>query len=387
MFEEAFGLALWCYLVHINASSYLPAGGAILGILDPAAMKPLTGLIVTVCLAFSNGAEARDFPLGLPSMPSSAADPRLVALGRELFFDKHLSADALVSCATCHRPDAFFTDRRPVALGVRRRAGTRNTPSLLNIAYSPTLFWDGRADSLESQVRLPLLNPREHGLPSEAAVLAAVGANPSYVRQLRELLGREGFSVADIARALASYERTLLSGNSPADRYLYGGQTRALSAAAQRGLALFRGRAGCAACHLIGADSALFTDNLFHSSPIPLPQSTVARLQELTRRVLASRSRYGFDELNRVLLQDGDIAALGHFVVTLDPKDIGAFKTPSLRNVARTAPYFHDGSVNTLSDALEVELYDRGGVARSPISLSADERNDLLEFLYALSSG
>jgi cytochrome c peroxidase len=255
------------------------------------------------------------------------------------------------------------------------------------VVYLRTLFWDGRATSLESQAILPLLNSREHGLGSEADVLIRVRQIPQYRPLFDRWLGLgHQISISDVTTAIATYERTLLSGDSAFDRYLYGADPNAMSSAAIRGLELFRNRGHCENCHTIGKDFALFSDQGFHSSPLGIPAAVNATLVELTQRVSALHRKDDNSELNALVIRDPAVAALGRFIVTLDPRDIGLFKTPSLRNVALTAPYFHDGSATTLNEAIDLELYSRGDVVRYPIVMSATEKADLIEFLKALSS-
>jgi cytochrome c peroxidase len=329
-------------------------------------------------------------PLGLPTA-KDATDPgstALAALGRQLFIDKRLSSDGSISCATCHMPERQFTDGRPTARGLAGRTLTRHTPSLLNVRYATSLFWDGRTGDLAAQVRTPLLGPAEHGLIEEQAVVDIVRRDSVYSAAFAHLLGvrKAALSIRDVGMALAAYEKTLLSGDSPFDRYLYGHDEKALTPAAVRGLALFRGRAQCGSCHLIGEDSALLADGGFHPSPLPLADSVLSQLGALTARISTLRARGEIDALNSLIATDRDIAALGRFVVTLNPKDIGCFKTPSLRNIALSGPYMHDGSVPNLSQAIEVELYSRS-VQNYPLVLTEDERSDLLAFLQALTSG
>jgi cytochrome c peroxidase len=344
--------------------------------------------VLTVLLLIALVPAARGAPLGLPAIDASTStNPALAALGKALFEDKRLSIDGTMSCATCHVPTRHFADGRPVAQGLHGEELTRHTPSLLNVRYASALFWDGRAETLEAQVRSPLLGPKEHGLASAAAVETIVRADPSYVASFSGLLGRsrDSITLADIASALTAYERTLVAGDSAFDRYEYAGDRSAISPGAIRGLALFRGRAQCATCHTMNATSALFSDGLFHPSPIRLPTSTLAQLGRLTSAVATLRRQGDTDRLNALIGSDRDIAALGRFAVTLDPKDIGQFKTPSLRNVALVGPYMHDGSIATLPAAIELELYSRSS-ANYPIVLTEDEQADLLQFLQALTS-
>ncbi|HWZ63578.1 MAG TPA: cytochrome c peroxidase [Steroidobacteraceae bacterium] len=346
--------------------------------------------VVLSLWAVAMGASAQgSIPLGLPESERQdgwkAAE--LVGLGQKLFFEKRLSVDGSISCASCHLPERRFTDGRPRANGLHGARLTRHTPSLLNVGYAGALFWDGRVTGLENQVRSPLLAPAEHALLEESAVARIIRSTPEYVSAFSSLLGvsREGISIREVGLAIAAYERTLTAGNSPFDRYQYGGDPQAMTAAAVRGLNLFRGRAQCANCHTMGEKSALFTDGTFHTSPLPLGAGVVARLGNLAKRVTALRERGEFDALNSLIESDPNVAALGRFNATLDPKDIGSFKTPSLRNVTDTGPYMHDGSVETLGKAVDLELYSRAS-QRYPLVITEDERSDLLQFLAALSS-
>lgn len=326
--------------------------------------------------------------LGLPVIPLTFRDvsPKRVELGRKLFFDPRLSADGTVSCASCHRPEHDFTDGRPHGVGVSGQTGTRNVPSLYNVVFATSLFWDGRATDLESQATLPLLNTREHGLSSEEQLLSALETSPAYRKLFHHQDSEKRITINAVAVALAAYERTLISADSPFDRYYYGGDEHAMSDSAVRGLSFFLGRGGCATCHTIGKTSALLTDQEFHSSPKDLPKSVSAALVELTARVNQMQEGGSQTGLNSVILGDSDIASLGRYNVTRNPKDIGLFKTPSLRNVAKTAPYLHDGQVQTLEEVVDLELYSRSDVVRAPIVATVQEREDLVNFLVALSS-
>ncbi len=325
-------------------------------------------------------------PLGLPAL-HPVDNSRLVALGRDLFNDPRLSVDGRVSCASCHPPGRQFTDDQPTARLRGSAVLTRRTPSLLNVVYRPALFWDGRESTLEAQALSPLLGPAEHGFVTPEALMDALRDHPSLRASVATACDvKTGeIRVDHVQRALAAYERSLVSGNAPADRYLYGQENGALSAQAQRGLALFRGRAGCSACHTLGDRTALYTDNAYHPGPSPIPNSVLSRLQELASRVTELRQRGADAELTALVSQNTDIAALGRYVATLDPADIGRFRTPSLRNVAVNAPYFHDGKVAALDEAIDAELYARHD-ARTPIVLTTNERADLKAFLEALTS-
>jgi cytochrome c peroxidase len=345
------------------------------------------GALLCVWMATLGGPALADAPLGLPRLPDAKPSPALVELGRRVFMDQRFSVDGTISCATCHIPERQFTDGRATARGLSGKELTRKTPSLLNVRYQNSLFWDGRAQDLELQVRAPLLGPAEHALIDESVVGQIARQDESYVTAFARLLHvpKTELSLREVSLALVAFEKTLVAGNSPFDRYLYGHDPQAMSPAAVRGLALFRGRARCESCHRIGENSALFTDGEFHPSPIPIPVPVLAELGELTEKVANLRKRSDVDGLNALVATDRDIAALGRFIVTLQPKDIGSFKTPSLRNVALLGPYMHDGSVAQLPQAIEFELYSRTE-QNYPLVLTEDERADLLQFLEALTS-
>jgi len=296
--------------------------------------------------------------------PATAAKVRL---GRELFFDKRLSGDNTISCATCHAPDAGFADPHARSPGTRGQLTRRHSPTLLNVHVFDalrTLMWDGRAATLEQQALMPFDDETEFNLPVEEAVrkLRRYGYTPKFEEAFGADVTAEG-----IAKSIAAYERSLSAGSSPFDRYSLAGEEDAISESAKRGFQLFLG-SSCNACHLIDVgdlhpfalDYASFTDGQFHNLGI------------------------GTDEG-----EEG--ADLGRFEVTRDPKDRGRFKTPTLRNVAMTAPYFHDGSAATLLEVLEV--YDGGGVANPnldpvlrPLNLTVSEKGDLVAFLRSLTS-
>jgi cytochrome c peroxidase len=325
--------------------------------------------------------------LGLPKVRSDGGQtPAKIALGAKLFRDTRLSRDGTISCASCHKPEKVFSDGRSVAVGIDAQRGTRNTPTLVNVTYNVTEFWDGRRESLEAQALDPLTNPLEQGLRSNGEVIERIRADPQYVQEFRAAFASRADAVTSehIAEVIASYERTLIAGGSPFDRYFYGRDTTALDASAQRGLALFRGSAQCSSCHTIGTKSALFTDNNFHR--VNIGQSRIAsKLAELTIRVVAAK-KAGNHSVGDAILSDPDISELGRFVATLDPNDIGKFRTPTLRNVALTAPYMHDGSVATLGEAVELELYQHVRGDGRPLILTPVEKEDLAAFLKTLTS-
>ena len=271
-------------------------------------------------------------PLGLdlylPVPEDNPLTAEKIEQGRRLFFDRRLSRDNSISCSSCHDPARAFSDGRPIAVGVFGRQGRRNAPALINRGYGRLFFWDGRASTLEEQVVKPIQDPNEMDLP------------------LAEAAARVNLAPREISRALATFVRSILSGDSPFDRFI-GGDRAALSPDEQAGLRLFRGKANCVACH-VGPN---FTDERLHNTG--------------------------------VAWRDGSFAdpGAGH----------GDFKTPTLREIARTAPYMHDGSLATLEDI--IGYYDRGGNRNPqldselhPLHLSADEKHNLASFLRSLSS-
>lgn len=271
-------------------------------------------------------------------------------LGAQLFFDPRLSADATVSCATCHIPEQAWANHQRFDIGVHHRVGNRNSGTILNASRMSYQFWDGRARSLEEQAWGPILNPVEMGATLEG-VLTKLQSIPGYRAQFRRLFQTK-VTQAGVAQALAAFERTLVSGASPYDRYLQG-HRRALSPSARRGLDIFEGKGGCFRCHQ-GAD---LSDQNFANVGVGQAETTPDR---------------------------------GREAITGDPEDRGQFKTPSLRNVALTWPYFHDGSAPTL-DAV-IDFYDRGGLPNedqdpriSPLELTPEEKRDLKAFLEALT--
>lgn len=307
------------------------------------------------------------------------------SLGQRLFFDKRLSSDQSTSCASCHQPESAFTDGRAQATGIHGRSGTRNTPTLLNVRYNTSLFWDGRRRSLEEQALDPFLNEREHGLRNTDELLEIVRNDQEYIYAFHKAFGIVNTEIRPhhIALAIAAFERTIVAEDSPFDRYYFKGEKSSMSSGAVRGLALFIGRAQCVQCHSISRSVTAFTDNDFHSLGVGLHRIG-DKLASLSKEVVVlARNR---QQLEKVLAEDRQTAELGRFVVTLNPSDIGKFRTPSLRNVALTAPYMHDGSVATLKEAVEVEIYYRGLAAGRPLAITPQEKEDLIEFLKALTS-
>lgn len=307
----------------------------------------------------------------------------IAKLGLRLFTDTRLSETRKVSCATCHVPERAFSDGLPVAIGVNEQRGTRNTPSLWNVAELPTQFWDGRRTTLEEQALDPLLNAREHGLASEDRLLAVIRTEPAYRNGFHAAFGvaAEQIESHHVAAALAAFQRTLQLEPSPLDRFLREGRRSVLSDAQLRGLELFQGRAGCAQCHIIEARSAPLSDHRFHSIGVGLGE-ILPHLPTIAKKVAAADRR----ALERMIAEDPNVAALGRFIVTKDPHDIAKFRTPSLRNVTLTAPYMHDGSIETLESVIDYEIYYRSLQANHPLILTPLEKADLAALLHAFTS-
>ncbi len=331
-------------------------------------------------------------PLGLPPATAPGDNPmsrEKVALGRKLFFDRRLSLNDTFSCAMCHVPEQGFAHNElATAVGIEGRTVRRNAPSVYNVGYHRRLFHDGREYSLENQVWAPFLAKNEMGNPSVGSVLEKLKHIPDYEGLFEAVFGR-GPSMETVGMALASYQRTLNSANSPFDRWYFAGQSNAMDDAAVRGFELFRGRAGCAGCHLIEEDHALFTDHALHNTGIGY-RASMGRPSPGGRKVLLAPGveiEIAAGAVQETERQPND---LGLYEVTQNPGDRWKYRTPGLRNVALTAPYMHDGSLATLEDV--VQFYNRGGVPNElldprirPLGLSAADITDLVAFLNALT--
>ena len=315
-------------------------------------MKKNIRLILLLITAGWMGASLADNLLGLPPVPNppdNPGTPEKVALGKALFDDKRLSGDGTVSCSNCHSPGKGFADGMTVSEGINRSKGTRNAPTIINAAYYTTQFWDGRRPTLEAQAKDPFVNSVEHGLKDNNALLDIIRKDAAYPGQFKAVFGVEPakISVDHVAMAIASFERTLVSGNSPFDRYLYGGDKTALSPEAVRGLEIYKGKGRCGTCHVISDKYALFTNNKFHNLGVGFSK-VEPRMFEIVNafRVAAAKGQ----SLDESVLKGSEFSQLGRVLVTITPTDldskaIGQFKTPTLRNVALTAPYMHDGSL------------------------------------------
>jgi cytochrome c peroxidase len=308
-----------------------------------------------------------------------------IALGRKLYFDTRLSKDGTVACATCHDVSRGFTDHRNVSEGIGDHLGRRSAPTTMNAALFQSMFWDGRAPSLEEQAKLPILNPVEMGHPDAASALAAISGDPAYQDLFQKAYGRAP-SYDDLGRAIASFERTLIFLDAPFDRFA-AGDANAMSPAAKRGFALFNGKARCVSCHMINASNPLGTDNLFHNIGVSARKQNFEALAQQALGALQAGS--GAEAVDKLALQT-DMSELGRFIVTKNRGDIGAFKTEQLRNIGITAPYMHDGSLATLWDVMD--HYNKGGETNpyldggiEPLNLSEGEINDVVAFLFSLT--
>jgi cytochrome c peroxidase len=337
-------------------------------------------------------------PLGIPQdlwayfipqdNPMTAAK---VDLGRRLFFEPRLSANGTVSCATCHDPKRAFTDGKRIAEGIAGRTGVRNSPTLLNAMFNAGQFWDGRAGSLEEQAKMPLINSIEMGNRSLDEVAGRIASIAEYTKAFEQVF-RSAVTIENIAKAIGAFERTLVSANSPLDRYL-AGDVNAMSESARSGLALFRGKARCGVCHAFNQNFAAFatfpflTDMNYRNTGIA---ANYGGFDSLARRAMAA-SRERSSEPTAELIKHERAGELGRFLISGNSLDVGAFRTPSLRNVELTAPYFHDGSAATLEDV--VRYYVKGGNPNAnrdwqlePVSLTETEQHELVAFLKALTS-
>lgn len=322
-------------------------------------------------------------PLGLPPFQGERPSAAMVDLGRRLFFDRRLSANGTLSCGMCHVPEQGFTQRElATPVGFQGLTVKRNAPALYNVAYRPRLFFDGREWSLELQIYSPLLAGNEMANPSIGAVIERIAAIPVYAREFRTVFGGPP-DVVNVGRAFAAYERGLVSADSPFDRWHFGRDAEAVGDDVKRGFARFESL-GCAGCHVLAEDYAHFTDDAFHDTGIgyraAMAKGAPARVPLAPGVVI---------ELATAVPASGP-NDLGRYEATLEPHDRWRFRTPSLRNVAITAPYMHDGSLRTLEAVLD--YYAAGGVPHEgqdprivPFALDASMRADLVAFLNALT--
>ena len=365
---------------------------------------PIHAVRVAACasifsgLLFAMAASAQ--PLGLPPVPIPADNPQTpdkIALGDKLFNDKRFSSSGEVSCATCHDPAKAFTDS-PLAVseGINKLRGTRNAPTVINSAYYKLFFWDGRSLDMEDQAQHPIVNPVEMGLVNHDPVLQIVRTDPDYVARFKKVFNKEGeqITLKEVQQAIASFERTLVSGDSPFDRWHYGGDEKAVSDQVKRGFDVFLNKGRCVSCHTVEQDYATFTDNRFHNIGVG-----INRIQDDVPKFAPAflTAKAAGTDVDKAVLTNPKVSELGRFAVTEALDEIGAFKTSTLRNVAVTAPFMHDGSLKTLRDV--VEHYNNGGVTNKndrvndflsggirPLNLPEDQISDLVAFMESLTS-
>jgi cytochrome c peroxidase len=321
--------------------------------------------------------------------PDNPQTPEKISLGRKLFFDRRLSVDGTISCSTCHDPAFAFTDRKPTSVGIKGRVGQRNAPTVLNALYNKTQFWDGRVNTLEEQAALPIVNAVEMGQPNLDAAVAQIATVADYQQAFRAVFGRPP-NGPDLLRAIASYERTQLAFDSPFDHFI-AGDKNAIDASAKRGWELFNTQARCNKCHALTdtqRDVTFFTDNDFHNIGIGIVRHNVGALARHAEQLIKSGDTSAID---RAAIQT-DMSALGRFLITKNEKDIASFKTPDIRNVLVTGPYFHDGSQETLWDV--IDHYNKGDGLQNPyldedmqpLALTENDIDDLVAFLASLTS-
>jgi cytochrome c peroxidase len=321
--------------------------------------------------------------------PDNPQTPAKIALGERLFFDGRLSADGTVACSTCHDPARAFTDGRPTSIGIKGRVGQRNAPTILNALYNKTQFWDGRAKTLEEQAALPIVNPIEMGQPSMDAAAARLAAVEEYRDSFRSVFDRPP-NAADLARAIAAYERTQVSFDSPFDLFMAGDEN-AIDDSAKRGWELFNTRGRCNKCHALSEserDPTFFMDRDFHNIGIGIIRHNVVALARQAEQLVNSGDPTAID---RAAIQT-DMSALGRFLITKKESDSASFKTPGLRNILVTGPYFHDGSQETLWDVMD--HYNKGDGLQNPwldgdirpLALTEAEIEDVVAFLASLTS-
>jgi cytochrome c peroxidase len=359
-------------------------------------------LIPAFIMLVSAAARAADppVPLGLPPVPYPENNPQAVekiALGDKLFHDKRFSTTGEVSCSTCHDDAKALTDSPlKVSEGIQKLTGTRNAPTVVNSAYFKKLFWDGRSPDLEDQALHPFINPVEMGLKDYQPILDIVTTDPEYVKAFGAVFGKSGseITITEVTRSIAAFERTKISADSAFDRWYFGKDEAALNPQQKRGFEVFINQGRCVSCHVIEQTQALFTDNRFHNIGVGI-NNIQQDVPELASEFL--KAEITASEVDVKVLSDKRTSELGRFAVTRDFDDLGAFKTSTLRNIAVTAPYMHDGSLAALRDV--VVHYNNGGVTNEedpvndflsggirPLNLTDEQVDDLVAFMEALTS-
>ena len=358
----------------------------------PVSSQPLGPIPPDDSLARPKSVHQVGFPTALTDSvipKDNPQTPEKIALGEKLFFDGRVSANGTVACATCHDPRLAFTDGRPVAVGIDNRVGQRNSPTVLNALYNQFQFWDGRAATLEQQAGLPIVNPVEMGQPNLDSAVARIARIPEYRASFIRVFARPP-NPTDLVRAIASYERSQVSFDSPFDHYM-AGDSSAISASAKRGWVLFKTRGRCNLCHAF-ADTTTrptrFTDDQFHNIGVMIVRHNVVPLARQAEQAIAKGDTIAIDQA----AIGSPMSALGRFLISRADSDIASFKTPDLRNVMVTAPYFHDGSAATLWDVMD--HYNKGAGTRDPflsteiqpLALHESEIDDFVALMASLTS-
>ncbi len=332
-------------------------------------------------------------PLGLPKVPqpkNNTLSKEKINLGRKLFFDRRLSLNDTFSCAMCHVPEqGFASNELSMAVGIEGRSVRRNTPTIYNVAYASRLFHDGRDTNLENQVWGPLLARNEMANPSVGYVINKVKQIPDYKGLFEKAFDGEGVNMRTLSQAYASYQRTLLSADSAFDKWYFDKQDSALSDAGKRGFKIFSGKGKCTSCHLIESNHAIFTDNKMHNTGIGYNESMGIR----PKTELVTLAPGVTVEVDTALIDsvgEKPPADTGLYEITQNPSDRWKYKTPGLRNVSLTAPYMHNGSLQSLGDV--INFYKLGGVTNplkdpliTPLDLTEQDQSDLVAFLKSLT--
>jgi cytochrome c peroxidase len=317
--------------------------------------------------------------------PDNKMTAERVALGKKLFFDKRLSKDGTVSCATCHDVTRAFTDQRSVSEGIGGQLGRRNAPTTMNTGLLQTLFLDGRSPSLDHQALLPIINPIEMGFPDGESAIKAIADDPEYKQMFQRAYGRN-VNYEDTGKAIGAFERTMVFLDSPFRRFLEGDE-EAISADAKEGWLLFNEKARCVSCHHMSLSNPLGTDNRFHNVGVSARHQDFEDLAQKGLKALeADPSEQKLEELALTT----DMSELGRFMVTKHRSDIGGFRTSMLLNIAITPPYMHDGTLETLWDVMD--HYNKGGEPNpfldggmEPLALTEKEIDQLVAFMFALT--
>ena len=332
--------------------------------------------------------------LGLPAVEIPDNNPisrEKIELGKKLFFDRRLSLNNTVSCGMCHVPEQGFTNNEiKTAVGIEGRSNLRNTPTLLNIAFSKFLFHDAREFSLENQVWQPVLAHSEMAMPSFGFTIKKLQLIPGYKKLFNKAFPNEGINMETFGKAIASYERSLVSGNSKFDKWYYGGDKNIVNEKVKKGFDVFMGKGNCSSCHAVGEKSALFFDNKLHNTGIGYAESMGLLQNKKTRVQLAPGEYVEVDnDIIKSVNQQKRKNDLGLYTITENPSHRWLFKTAGLRNISLTAPYMHNGIFATLDEV--IDFYNEGGFQNELLSpmirklnLSSLEKENLKLFLESL---